>query len=220
MRGLGGGEDGRGKQVRAQHMRREAGEPANLGYMLRRHAAYAAAPVANGAADHAQAVGQLFGASGFFDGGLKAGRGGEGLVHDGCTVHHTCTDRQAVSYTDKRHAVVHNPAAMEQLILSERDHRHAVGVRLRQLIQAIGIKYVEAAAEMGIERNHLGNWMDGRAYPKHYELYKFCRIRGVNTDWVYLGDPSGLPDRVSRALIKQALEPEGLEASANQAGES
>ena len=89
----------------------------------------------------------------------------------------------------------------------------AVGVRLRQLIDALNMSYVEAADIMGIDKSGLGNWMRGRpSYPSVYSLYKFCRTKGVDFNWVFLGDPSGLPDRAARTLLglepKQADQPE------------
>ena len=96
----------------------------------------------------------------------------------------------------------------------------AVNVRLRQLIDALGIKYVRAAEDMGITKNHLGNWMreEKPVYPDIYKIYRFCRIRGVDFNWVFLGDPSGLPERVSRILL--GLEPKQAdpEERAIQAG--
>lgn len=107
---------------------------------------------------------------------------------------------------------------MEQAVLSKADHTKAVGVRLRQLIDALGLSYVDAANDMGVTKNHLGNWMRGAAYPLHYSLYRFCRIRGVNTDWVYLGDPSGLPHRVAAALLQPAPKQEDRSAQGSPEG--
>ncbi len=95
---------------------------------------------------------------------------------------------------------------MEQLILAQSDHMRAVGSRLRMIIDALGLPYVDAAAELGVSKSHLGNWMRGDSYPRQYELYRFCRIRGINTDYIFLGDPSGLPGRVLEALIRQEQE--------------
>lgn len=82
----------------------------------------------------------------------------------------------------------------------------AVGDRLRRVIKALGIKQVAAAEDMGVTKNHLGNWLRGVAYPLNYELYKFCRIRGVSTDYIFLGDPSGLRKAVWDAILRQELE--------------
>lgn len=105
---------------------------------------------------------------------------------------------------------VHLPR-MEQLIMGQSDHVHAVGARLRRLIRALGIKQVDAAGDMQVTKNKLNNWLRGRSYPLHYELYRFCRIRGVSADYVLLGDPSGLKGWVLEALIKLELEPEAAE---------
>lgn len=95
---------------------------------------------------------------------------------------------------------------MEQLLLPETEYMRVVGDRLRRLIDALGISYVEAARDMGVTRNQLGNWMRGNhGFPRHYALYRFARIRGVNVDWILLGDPSGLPKKVADALL--GLEP-------------
>ena len=57
-------------------------------------------------------------------------------------------------------------AGVQQIILTERDHITEVGRRLRQLIDALGITDTQAARDMGITPNHLGNWMRGdRSYP-------------------------------------------------------
>jgi len=62
---------------------------------------------------------------------------------------------------------------------------------------------------MGVTKNHLGNWMRGDAYPRHYEVYRLCRVTGLTTDYLYLGDPSGLPKRLLDKLVapEEAQEP-------------
>jgi transcriptional regulator with XRE-family HTH domain len=210
-----------GEQVRAEHMRREAGKLAHVRDVLDRHAADLTLPVGDRASNQAQTLGQDAGltARSSYGSSQTIGRGGVHR-HDAGIVHHPCTDLQGLSCTDLNVPLVHHRRTMQQLILAESDYRAAVGQRLRQLIRALGIKYTEAAEDMGIERNHLGNWMDGRAYPRAYELYKFCRIRGVNTDWIYLGDPSGLPARVVRELLQQAQAPEAQRGRAHQGAEN
>ena len=106
---------------------------------------------------------------------------------------------------------------MEIAILSESDHRRACGFRLRQLIKALGLKQVQAAEDMGIPKNHLGNWLRGDAYPKQYEMYRFCRIRGVDMDWVFLGDPSGLPHWVAENILKSPVQEDREAADIHQA---
>jgi transcriptional regulator with XRE-family HTH domain len=109
---------------------------------------------------------------------------------------------------------------MEQLILARSDHMAVVGDRLRRIIKALRIKQVQAAEEMGITKNHLGNWLRGDAYPLHYELYKFCRIHGISTDYILMGDPSGLRKAVWDAILQLQLEPMASGAAGRQAGET
>jgi len=95
-------------------------------------------------------------------------------------------------------------------IESKEDHIAAVGARLRQLIDALDIPYVEAARDMGVPKSQLGNWMRGdRSYPPIYPIYRFCRIRGVDMNWVFLADPSGLPHRVTSRLLRTELNRTG-----------
>lgn len=109
---------------------------------------------------------------------------------------------------------------MEQLILAQSDHQRVVGSRLRRIIRALGIRQVDAAADMGVTKNHLGNWLRGDAYPLHYQLYKFCRVRGVSADYILLGDPSSLRKELWDALMLQEREPAGPEAADHQEAES
>lgn len=89
-------------------------------------------------------------------------------------------------------------------LLTEHDYRLGVKVRLRALIDALNISQVEAAKDMGISKNRLGNWLrlTNIQYPDPYCLYKFCRLRSVTADWIYLDDPARLPDLVRRALLE------------------
>jgi len=98
-------------------------------------------------------------------------------------------------------------SAMEILILTESDHRRAVGDRLKRAIYAAKLNQVQAADIMGVTKNHLGNWIRGTAYPMHYPLYRFFRSTGVTADFVLLGDPSGLPKRIGDLILSDALAP-------------
>lgn len=102
-------------------------------------------------------------------------------------------------------------------ILAKSDHVRHVGIRLRQLIDALEIPYVQAAEEMGVSKSQLGNWMRGDSYPAPYQLYLFCRRRGLNFDWPFLGDPAALPYQVASRLLQAAPEPAELEVAGSQA---
>ena len=92
-------------------------------------------------------------------------------------------------------------------LVGKTDHIRQCGARLRQLIDALGISYSEAARDMRITPSQLGNWMRGQSYPAPHNLYIFCRIRGVTFDWVYLGDPGALPHHLAVRLLGLPPEP-------------
>ena len=96
-------------------------------------------------------------------------------------------------------------ATMETPLMPQSEHQVACGFRLRRLIDACEISYVRAAADMGVSKQRLGNWMRGDNYPELYALYRFARLRGVNTDYVFLGDWTNLPQRVAEKLQAEML---------------
>lgn len=118
-----------------------------------------------------------------------------------------CTVVKAKLCTDSAPIAVHR-RAMQFAILPETEYHRQCGARLRQAIDACQMKQVEAARIMGVTKNHLGNWLRGDAPIRLYHLYRFCRISGVTADWVLLGDPSGLPTRISQQLLSAEPAPE------------
>jgi transcriptional regulator with XRE-family HTH domain len=100
---------------------------------------------------------------------------------------------------------------VQSAILSLSDHQRAAGQRLRRLIQLLELDFVEAAKIMGVTKHVLNHWMKGNHPIQPYPLYKLCRSRGVNFDYVFLGDWSGLPYRLARELEAE-LDPDQPEA--------
>ncbi len=109
------------------------------------------------------------------------------------------TKTQGDIFTDSGIASLHH-AAMETAILSQSDHRVAVGARLRKVIDLLGMPYTEAAELMGVSKQVLRNWMAGEHYPSPYSIYRLCRTRGIDFDYVFLGNWDGLPHHLARAL--------------------
>jgi hypothetical protein len=61
--------------------------------------------------------------------------------------------------------------------------------------------FAQAAEHLETSASHLGNWMRGKPI-RTFHLYRFCRRHGVTFDWVFLGDPSGLPEPVLSLVLK------------------
>jgi transcriptional regulator with XRE-family HTH domain len=102
---------------------------------------------------------------------------------------------------------------MEIALLTAAAHQKLAGERLRHVIDLLGIPYVEAASIMGVSKHVLRNWMAGDNYPQPYPLYRLAKAKGVNFDYVFLGDWQGLPHRIAKVLESEfEATPGGLSA--------
>ncbi len=85
-------------------------------------------------------------------------------------------------------------------LLTQSDHQRQVGARLRRLIELLDMQQIEAAALMGVSKQTLNNWLRGDSYPAIFPLYRLCRARGVDFNFIMLADWSALPARLARTL--------------------
>ena len=95
--------------------------------------------------------------------------------------------------------------AMQSQFLSQSDYQVAAGERLRTVIQLLDLSFTDAAEIMGISKHVLNFWMRGDNPIQPYPLYRLCRAKGINFDYVALGDWSALPHWVARK-IEERLE--------------
>jgi len=58
---------------------------------------------------------------------------------------------------------------------------------------------------MGVSKNVLRNWLAGDNPVQPYPLYRFCRAKGVDFNFVFLGDWTRLPYGLAKAAEQQAL---------------
>ena len=100
---------------------------------------------------------------------------------------------------------------MDVPLLSQSDHQAQAGYRFGRLLKALGLTQAKAALELGVSKQRMNNWVKGVAYPDTYSLYKLCRTRGADFNYVLLGDWAALSARVAAQLERAALpksEPE------------
>ncbi|EHH66882.1 helix-turn-helix domain-containing protein [Gluconobacter morbifer] len=98
----------------------------------------------------------------------------------------------------------HKLAAMNSSLEPQSDHQRHVGQRLRQVLDALPLPYVDAATAMGVSKQVLRNWMAGDSYPSPYALYRLKLAHGVSTDFLFLGDSGALPHRLAYALQQKS----------------
>ena len=105
-------------------------------------------------------------------------------------------------------------------VLPTSDFQHDSGRRLRWLISKLGLKQTQAADIMGVSKHVLRNWLAGDNPVQPYPLYRLCRSRGVDFNFVYLGDWTHLPYELAKAAEQEALASlAGSPALASQANE-
>lgn len=110
---------------------------------------------------------------------------------------------------------------MEIPVLPQSDFHVECGERLRKLIDLLGIRQVEAARLMGISKHVLRNWLAGENPVQAYPLYRLCRSKGVDFNYVFLGDWNRLPFELARKLedeVRSTLE--GSLAAADPAADA
>lgn len=89
---------------------------------------------------------------------------------------------------------------MDVFFLPQTEYQRDSGARLRQIIDALGIIQVAAAQIMGTSKHVLRNWLAGDNPIHPWNLYRLCRAKGVDFNFVALGDWSRLPLELAKAM--------------------
>lgn len=80
----------------------------------------------------------------------------------------------------------------------------AFALRLRAARSLSGTTPAKLAAHLGVPLARYRSWEAARAIPRQFDVYaKLCRYLGVTVDWLFFGDPSGLPDGSPECLEAQ-----------------
>lgn len=72
--------------------------------------------------------------------------------------------------------------------------------RLLAAREAVGISSAELCRRTGINPNTYSQWETAKGRPSLDEAIKLCRALGYTLDWIYLGNPSGLPLSIASKL--------------------
>lgn len=86
------------------------------------------------------------------------------------------------------------------------DHPEIIGRRLVALRGALGLTLTEVCKITGIAKNTWSQWESGKQRPQLDFAITICHHSGVTLDWLYFGDPSGLPVRLSRLAALPAAQ--------------
>lgn len=95
--------------------------------------------------------------------------------------------------------------AMESPILKQSDFQVDCGRRLKALLGKLDLKQTEAARIMGVSKHVVRNWIAGDNPIGVYPLYRLCRAKNVNFDFIFLGIWTGLRGDLAAAFEAEAL---------------
>lgn len=83
--------------------------------------------------------------------------------------------------------------------------RMAVADRLRASLAALGVNQARACRMTGLRPNALSQFLSGRPLSRAAAI-RLRETFGISLDWVYMGDPRGLPARLAVALLRTGGE--------------
>ena len=72
--------------------------------------------------------------------------------------------------------------------------------RLEATRSALGMTAIEFARAAGISIAAYSNWVNARGRPGLTQAIRLATVHGLTLDWIYFGDASGLPLRISTRL--------------------
>ena len=79
----------------------------------------------------------------------------------------------------------------------------AIGKRLRAFRETTGLTQKDFAARAGIQDTTYNQYERGVSQPKVEYAYALCDTYGLTLDWIYSGDPAGLPFRIAQQLQRE-----------------
>jgi Helix-turn-helix len=104
-------------------------------------------------------------------------------------------NKSSIHETGMENSLPH--ATIESMPIIKKD----VSRRLRETFLAMGMTQAQICKETGINPNTLNQYLNpdkNRITPDAIEI--LYRHYGITADWIYFGNPSGLPDRIRSKL--------------------
>jgi ribosome-binding protein aMBF1 (putative translation factor) len=75
------------------------------------------------------------------------------------------------------------------------------GQRLAATRRALGMSARDLQDLLNVSKARLNHWENERHLPDITAMLALKRLRGVSLDWIFAGDPSGLPSRILQHLV-------------------
>lgn len=79
-----------------------------------------------------------------------------------------------------------------------------IAERLHKTRKALGLNQTELCRLSGIAKNTYNQWEKGHGRPELDKAMMLCDAFDLTLDWIYLGNPAGLPYHLATKIFPQA----------------
>lgn len=84
--------------------------------------------------------------------------------------------------------------------MKDKDRLAYFAARLRKAIKDARFSHIDLAAEMGISKNTIGNWVLGKTYPTIQDVLKLARTLAVEPEDLLGFEKNGISSEVMRKI--------------------
>lgn len=82
--------------------------------------------------------------------------------------------------------------------------RVEIGRRLKAARDALGLSQADICRAVDVSPSRWNQWETGGKLPDALVMAEVSRRYGITMDWVFAGNPAGLPHAISSKLLKAA----------------
>lgn len=79
-----------------------------------------------------------------------------------------------------------------------------IGARLKAARLTLGLSQKELYQVIDIKAATWSHWESGKRMPDPMAMAELYRLHGITMEWIYAGDPKGLPFGVAKEILKAA----------------
>jgi transcriptional regulator with XRE-family HTH domain len=80
----------------------------------------------------------------------------------------------------------------------------AIAGRLKAARLALGLSQKDIYEAIGVKAAAWSHWESGKRMPDPTKMFKFYQLHGITLEWIYGGDPRGLPFGVAPRILEAA----------------
>ncbi len=79
-----------------------------------------------------------------------------------------------------------------------------IGARLKAARLALGLNQKDLYESLDVKAAAWNHWETGKRMPDPVKMFQLYQLHGITLEWIYGGDPRGLPFGVAQELLKEA----------------